>query len=675
MSNRALKIQVYFIIPVLLVTAAAGISPFIEALTTSFFSDIYGNRTFTGLENFRYLRNDAGFGYSLNITTFWAVSATVLSLFAGFMLAAVLAKKRKASPLLFGALLIPWGIPVYIAVPLWRALIHGNGGISILTALFGIKANLLLSPAAGFISCLAVNTWMTVPLTAFVLHGALKKIPEASVEAAVLDGANSGIITAFIYLPQVKHTMVIMGLLNFIKAFKEFTLVFLMTAGGPPLLSGITERYVIGATTTLDTFLYEVFSNTDNYGITSAYSVIMAAIVILLMLIWFTARKQNLAAEQKHLRLAVITALLQPVFSWPYGLIFSILYLAGIKKRRLFTAAAAVHAAFILHSIMSAGFLRGFSPGIFPAVFTLLYLQHRFKRIARAENPRQKGYSFGLYNPRITNSAYRIFNCIFIAFMIVSSAAIIYLLLWMSFSGVSACYIDQLIPPHAGIESFRRIFSDEHIMIYFRNTILVAGITGILSPAVSFPAAIWLHNRGRGTTIAVLTFIQILGITGGMHSLIPLYASFERIGLINSYIPLIIISIYHAVPFSLFTITSWLENFPSSFRDIALIEGASAGEWLSKIIIPLSRPVLTTAVMAAVIGAWNSFMAPLLFLNNENLYTISIKLYSFVGSIASGEPKWNIFAAASVVNCLIITLVFSRFRKPAGETAISNFTE
>ena len=90
--------------------------------------------------------------------------------------------------------------------------------------------------------------------------------------------------------------------------------MFLMTAGGPPLLSGITSRYVIGATTTMDTFLYDVFNNTDDYGISSAYSVLMAGIVILLMLIWRIAGNRKLSSRSKTTLLVVITAALQ-VFS------------------------------------------------------------------------------------------------------------------------------------------------------------------------------------------------------------------------------------------------------------------------------------------------------------------------------------------------------------------------
>ena len=131
--NNNFKVKAYFIIPALLIIAAAGISPFFEAFSTSFFHDIYGQRTFAGLDNFQYLGADAGFKYSLNITAVWAVLSTIFSIFFGFIVALMLSGRKRFSNIIYAALLVPWGIPVYIAVPLWRALIHGNGGRSVLT--------------------------------------------------------------------------------------------------------------------------------------------------------------------------------------------------------------------------------------------------------------------------------------------------------------------------------------------------------------------------------------------------------------------------------------------------------------------------------------------------------------------------------------------------------------
>jgi ABC-type maltose transport system permease subunit len=68
-------------------------------------------------------------------------------------------------------------------------------------------------------------------------------------------------------------------------------------------------------------------------------------------------------------------------------------------------------------------------------------------------------------------------------------------------------------------------------------------------------------------------------------------------------------------------------------------------------------------------------MAPLLFLDNDEAYTISLKLFSYVGSVASGNPRWNLFAAASVINCVILGILFSLFRKPVSTTPLSEYAD
>jgi hypothetical protein len=71
----------------------------------------------------------------------------------------------------------------------------------------------------------------------------------------------------------------------------------------------------------------------------------------------------------------------------------------------------------------------------------------------------------------------------------------------------------------------------------------------------------------------VLAVIQILEMAGGMHSLIPLYRIFLFFRLIDSFIPLILIYIYQALPFTLFVLTAYLNSTPKAYRDIAELEG------------------------------------------------------------------------------------------------------
>lgn len=107
--------------PVIFLIFLVGMSPFLTALRESFFHDYYGERSFAGLENFAYIFNDAAFSYSLNITVLWAFLNVILSLTLGFLLALRLIRRDRGSSALYRMLLIPWGVPVYIAIPLWRA--------------------------------------------------------------------------------------------------------------------------------------------------------------------------------------------------------------------------------------------------------------------------------------------------------------------------------------------------------------------------------------------------------------------------------------------------------------------------------------------------------------------------------------------------------------------------
>ena len=650
------------LVPMAALILLVGIAPVGSALFNALHHDYYGERSFAGLDNFRYILQDRGFFLSLRITVLWALANTILGLFFGFVFAVRLLPSGRFPHAFYAVLLIPWGIPIYIAVPIWRALLHGNGGEGILTLLFGLRLNLLTDPLAGFAAGLLVSVWLTVPLTAFVLLGAMKKIPRSILEAARLDGAGEAHLAAFFYLPQIRETLLVMGVLNFIKAFKEFTVIFLLTSGGPPLVSGITERYIIGATTTLEIFLFDVFNSSHDFGIPAAFAVVMIAIVLVVLSVWLILRKRG----RGRIGIGIFSGLIQPLLGGPLGLVWAGGYLLSLKWRRLFFWTFLAQAAGEIIRMSLRGFMNGFNPGIVVPLFLLFpliqgELKPRKPRLARLG--------------RFVDPLWRAATLCFSVLMILSCAILLYLVLWMSLSKVSAVYVDTLVPRFLSFSSFTRIFVEEGILRYFLNTLLVATATAALIPLVSFPAAARLARSRPSVSSGVLTFVQVMGIVGGMHSLIPLYAIFRSLGLIDSYVPLVLVYLTHSLAFSLFTMRSYLSSVPNSLWENARIEGMRPGAYLLRVLFPLSLPVVTTAVMVAFLNAWNGFLVPLLFLNDDSRYTISIKLYSLIGSIASGNPKWNLFAAASIVNVALLSLIFWRFRRPLQHTALVEHEE
>ena len=559
------------LLPLLVLVLAAGILPFAAALANSLYHDGWGSPTWAGLENFRILVEDKAFVLSLGITVSWALLSASLSVATGFVVASVLLDSRKGFRILFAALLVPWGVPAFISVPVWRMIIHGSGGKSILSALLGVEANLLTDPVAGFAAALAVDVWLGVPLAAFAIYASLGAQNRRMTEAALMDGAGSWTIARWIRAPQARATFIVMWALDFVKSFKEFSVPFLMTAGGPPFVGGITEKNIVGATTTLEIFLYDAFRNENDYGIPSAYAVAVGVLVVILVAAWSRIGKG-----------------------------------AG-KGGRVVEPRIGGRASEI-------------------------------------------GWKGACWTARLL--------------VIASAALVLYAVAWLSLSDLQAVYIDGLLPRFLSARPYLTVIRDEGILRYFLNTFLVAAATALLIPLFVLPAAWSLSRAKSGRSAKAFAFLQALGMTGGIHSLIPLFIVFRILGLLGGYVPLVTVYLFHAVPFSLFTLKAFLDRLPGSYEEAAALEGMKPLSYMSRIVVPLCAPALAAAMMTAFISAWNGFLVPLVFLTDDRLYTIGVKLHSYVGSVASGNPKWNLFAAASAINMLFVGLFLWRFKNP-----------
>ncbi len=260
-----------------------------------------------------------------------------------------------------------------------------------------------------------------------------------------------------------------------------------------------------------------------------------------------------------------------------------------------------------------------------------------------------------------------------VAAAIASALLLIYLVAWLSVSLRSTSVVDSLLPSPYSFAPWRRVLFDEHIGRYFLNTLSVALPTALLVPLVVFPAASWIARRDRRASRFVLIAVQVVGMSGGLHMLIPLYWLFRQAGLIGSYVPLVLIYLLHALPVSLLAASEYLRDLPPGLADCARLEGASPVYYLVRVLVPLSLPTIATSMIMGFLGAWNGFLAPLLFLTDDSRYTISLKLFSLVGNIASGSPRWNLFAAGSLLNLAAIGVLIAMLRKPLQTTALSQY--
>jgi ABC-type glycerol-3-phosphate transport system permease component len=137
-------------------------------------------------------------------------------------------------------------------------------------------------------------------------------------------------------------------------------------------------------------------------------------------------------------------------------------------------------------------------------------------------------------------------------------------------------------------------------------------------------------------------------------TMVPLYIIFSRLGLVNSFVPLILPTFFGNA-FYIFLLRQAFMQIPTELEDAAHMDGANTLQVLWNIILPISRPALATVAIFTFQAAWNDFLAPLIFLHDQSKYTLMLGLSFFRGSY---EINWAYLMASSLVVTIPVLFVF-----------------
>lgn len=163
--------------------------------------------TFIGLENYKraLLKVDSGFLSALLTTVVWTAVNMVLDVGTAYVLAVLLNTEGLRLRRLYKTLLVfPWAMPAYVSILVWRVGMYNTefGLINkVLVALGFEKMDFLSRNVPAFLSCLALNLWMSLPYMITMFDGALQSIDRSMYESAVLDGAGAFQKNIYITIP------------------------------------------------------------------------------------------------------------------------------------------------------------------------------------------------------------------------------------------------------------------------------------------------------------------------------------------------------------------------------------------------------------------------------------------------------------------------------------------
>jgi len=643
-SRRAIMMA----LPLLLIVMLVIVLPLIWAFIISFFK--YGILDtvprIVGLHNYKLAFQDSGLRLSFKITSLWAFLKVSLELVISFYLAITLRKSsvlNKAALLLIG---LGWFMPSFISVSAWRAFIQGYGSNSpfnlICNLMFGTNLDIATQPLSAFIVTLLISVWLSIPMSTMIIIAMLQSVPGDVEDMLLIDGAKDSVI-ASIFFGQVRYLLIPYYFFQLARAFKGFSTAFLLSGDGPLLPGGFTPRTIVGATSFLGIVLYRKFSFEDDYGILSAYSAVVGAI----MLLWLVAALSSRVEVPKRHRYVMLLAAVSQFFSgcylkigmWPYliaaGYLFTLFLVPHFKKtfRILSAILVAFDAGLCLYSININGW-KGINPATFLSVPVVMFSLRYKMPIINFSVPKGIKSSFK-WIPGI-----------------ISLIILLYIVL-LALSGKNT-----VLPKLANLtlRNFSIVFFNHRLWLNLLNTLKIA----LYSASILFMTALpfsYLYSRGKFKTTSLIMLVVLFGgVYTGMHTLLPLYMLFGRLNLLNSLMGVAMVVANQAVPLTVITMSSFFSKIPREFREVARLEGMTEGMYFLEIMLPLSLPIISGIFIYVLVSSWNAFTIPLIFIDKSELMPFSLKVFSYAGEIGSFYTRWNLFGAASLIG--IVPLLF-----------------
>lgn len=237
---------------VLLIVAYLGIFilfPIVQQILTSFSNNVVGVDAirWVGLRNYERLLEDEDFWFAVQVTFTYMVFVVVGAVSLGLISALLLHRKFPGRNIARSAIAVPWAFPEISAVLVFIWMCNPTFGVMNVFARLipGIEENLnwLSDPNLAMPLVILLSIWKAFPFTFLVILAALQAIPREVYEAAEVDGANRLQALRYVTIPEITPTLLLMAVLMAIFSFKQFTLIWLTTGGGP--YGGITETLVL----------------------------------------------------------------------------------------------------------------------------------------------------------------------------------------------------------------------------------------------------------------------------------------------------------------------------------------------------------------------------------------------------------------------------------------------
>ncbi len=196
---------------------------------------------------------------------------------------------------------------------------------------------------------------------------------------------------------------------------------------------------------------------------------------------------------------------------------------------------------------------------------------------------------------------------------------------------------------------------DTMFLRWLWNSLLITTITSIIGVSLASTAG-YAFSRFKfpGNKLGLTVLLSTQMIPAGML-LLPMFLMIMKLGLVNTYLGMIIAYSVSSLPFSIWILKGYYDTVPRSLEEAALVDGTTQFGAFYRIVLPLSTPALAIAFLFNFTAAWNEYLVARVILADSTKYTWTLGLFELQGQFLT---QWGMFAAGSILVTIPVLAVF-----------------
>jgi multiple sugar transport system permease protein len=238
-------------------------------------------------------------------------------------------------------------------------------------------------------------------------------------------------------------------------------------------------------------------------------------------------------------------------------------------------------------------------------------------------------------------------------------------LLWLVLTPLSKNPSYRAALSHLSLDNFDKLVHNPQVLRSLKNSVYLGGGSAILVMVFAALAAYALSRvriPGRDQLLYVLLLLS--SIVTGTAAMVPIFLMLDQLNLLDKQFAVVLVMSGGLLPAAVFILKDFVDSIPRSYEESARVFGASPGQILRHIALPLIRPGMATVGVWSLVQVWGNFLTPYILLNNPDRQPAAVVMYTFYD--IGGQPDFALISTFALVYSVPVVVLYLLVNKRYG---------